>query len=195
MGKLDFVMEIEDINRNSKRGLVVSGIVNNGSVSLGDCLEIVGNNDILRTHVAAIAKFSANSKNVNLSSTAKCGDNIEVLLTNSRNDNINIGQVLSTPKAVRPYLKFEAQFTFLNLKKDIDHIHSSFLKCSVHFRESSISKAKLYLVATKECNEKYNLFDVLINLDHTIILNSGSRFDVFYGLEKIGTGTVTKVIE
>lgn len=195
MDKLDFIMEIEGINRNSKRGLVASGKVNNGVVCLGDCLEIVGKNNILKTYVAAIEKLSQNHKKASFSTSAVSGDNIQLLLTNSRNDDIDIGHVLSTPKTVRPYSNFEAQFSLLNPKRDVKLLHSSYLECSVHFRKNSSSKAKLYLLGGKSSTYLYNHFYILLKMDDTIIFDTGCKFDVFCGLDKIGTGTVNKIIE
>lgn len=195
MDKLDFLMEIEGINHNSKRGLVASGKVNNGVVCLGDCLEIVGENNILKTYVAAIEKLSKNNEETIFSTSATSGDNIQLLLTNSRNDNINIGHVLSTPKTVRPHLNFEAQFSLLNPKRDVDLLHSSCLECSVHFRKNSKSNAKLYLLGGKSSTYLYNHFYILLEMEHTIIFDTGCKFDVFCGLYKIGTGIVNKVIQ
>lgn len=195
MDKLDFVMEIEEINRNSKRGLVATGKVNNGIVCLGDCLEIVGKDNILKTHVAAIEKLSKNHTKPSFSTSAVSGDNIQLLLTNSRNDNISIGHVLSTPKTVRPHSKFEATFSLFNPKRDVDLLHSSDLDCSVCFRKFSKSNAKLFLLGGKSSTYLYNHFYILLEMEHTIIFDTGCKFDVFCGLDKIGTGIVSKIIE
>ena len=106
MDKLDFIMEIEGINRNSKRGLVASGKVNNGVVCLGDCLEIVGKNNILKTYVAAIEKLSQNHKKASFSTSAVSGDNIQVLLTNSRNDDID----MAFPRSLAATVKEPSSF-------------------------------------------------------------------------------------
>lgn len=105
MDTIGFKMKIEGVNPQIDRGIFAEGTILQGKVFLGDCLEIIGNS-ILKTHVAAIEKkISKNDDQkqpeYKIAFSAKSGENVRLLLTNSFTDNICIGHIISTPKSVK----------------------------------------------------------------------------------------------
>lgn len=195
MDNSNFFMEIKGINYNANRGLIVSGKISNGTVTLGDSLEIVSKSNILRTYVAAIQKVSNSKEHLDFSSTATSGDNILLLLTNSRNDNINIGYVLSTPQTVRPYLKCKAHLFLYNLRRDRKLLHSNYLECSINFGANSHTKCKLYLIAEDADDYVDNCFYILLYLDEPLIFTTGYKFDIYYNNSVLGKGIISEVFE
>lgn len=98
---VNFTMEIEEVGYIANRGIFAQGKILNGQVHLGDCLEIIENSIIAKTIIAAIEKIEKSSdKNIKmlLVATAKAGDTVRLLLTNSPSEDIHIGQIISTPR-------------------------------------------------------------------------------------------------
>lgn len=97
----DFIMEIEEVGYITNRGIFAQGKILNGIVRLGDCLEIIENSIIAKTFIASIERIEKNSNKgitMLLVSKAQAGDTVRLLLTNSRSDDIRVGQIISTPR-------------------------------------------------------------------------------------------------
>jgi len=98
--QISFLMEIEEVDYNKKKGIYVKGKILSGTVQLGDHLEIRDNdvNIIARSIIASIQRIENESGSKLLVSIAETGDTVKLWLTNSQKDNIRVGQTISTPK-------------------------------------------------------------------------------------------------
>ena len=96
-----FVMKIEEIEKDTNRGLNVKGTILSGTVELGDFLDITESESkqpITHTHIASIEK-KGNNGFYNISTIAKVGDFVKLLITNSYIDNVvKTGQYITTAK-------------------------------------------------------------------------------------------------
>lgn len=194
----DFIMEIEEIDSKNPRGIMAIGKIKNGKVFLGDFLEIVGNNNVLKTHIAFIEKKinknSDDKKSLLISNSAKMGEDVRLLLTNSRNDDISIGQIISTPKKIRPHKKFVAQISLIENETFCISKDES-LKAEIAFGKNSKSNGSLFLLDNEKDFISTNSFCVTIDMDVPLAIGVNLNFNIYKWNEKIGVGNVVKIVE
>src|SRR5699024_1070089 len=94
-----FLMPVEDVFSISGRGTVATGRVEQGKVSVGDEVEVVGIKDTAKTTVTGVEMFRK------MLDFAEAGDNIGALLRGLSRDDIERGQVLAQPGSINPHSK------------------------------------------------------------------------------------------
>jgi elongation factor Tu len=98
-----FLLPIENVLTITGRGTVVTGVVEQGSVRVGDRVEVVGFGETLSTVATGLETFGRTMDH------AEAGDNTAVLLRGVRRDQVRRGQVLGVPGAIRPHARFRAE--------------------------------------------------------------------------------------
>ncbi len=98
-----FLLPIENVLTITGRGTVVTGVVEQGTVRLGDRVEVVGLGETLSTVATGLETFGRTMDH------AEAGDNTAVLLRGVRRDQVRRGQVLGEPGAIRPHALFRAE--------------------------------------------------------------------------------------
>ena len=198
MGTSDFIMEIEEIDSKNPRGFMAIGKIKKGKVFIGDFLEIVGINNILKTHIAFIEKrnITNNESETSLliSDSAKSGESVRLLLTNSRNDDICIGHIISTPKKIRPHKKFIAEISLTNNETFCLSKDKSF-NADIVFGKNSKANASCYLLDNISDHISPNSFQVNINMDIPLAIGVNLSFNIYKGNKKIGVGNIVKIVE
>ena len=115
---LPFLMPVEDVFSIKGRGTVVTGRVEQGTVDVGDQIEIIGIKETSQTVVTGVEMF-----NKTLDS-AEPGDAVGVLLRGVERDDIERGQVLAAPGSITPHTEAHAQVYVLS--KDEGGRHTPF---------------------------------------------------------------------
>ena len=104
-----FMMPIEGVHSISGRGTVVTGRVDRGTLRVGDTVEIVGlaqsGDQVVVTGTQAF------HKNVD---EVRAGMNVGLLLRGVKREDIQRGQILSAPGAVKPFQSGKAQIFVLS---------------------------------------------------------------------------------
>src|SRR5574338_39526 len=95
-----FLMPIEDVFGIKGRGTVVTGRIERGLVKTGDEVEIVGLGERRKVVVTGVEMFQKTLD------SGEAGDNVGCLLRGVERTEIERGQVLSTPKSIKPHTKF-----------------------------------------------------------------------------------------
>ena len=99
-----FLMPVEDVFTITGRGTVATGRVEQGTVKVGEEVEIVGIRPrTQKTVVTGVEMFRK------LLDQGQAGDNIGVLLRGVKRDEIERGQVLARPGSITPHTEFTAQ--------------------------------------------------------------------------------------
>src|SRR5690625_6588037 len=98
-----FLMPVEDVFSPSGRGTVVTGRVERGIVKVGDELGIVGLKDTTKTVCTGVEMFRK------LLDEGRAGENVGILLRGTKRDEVERGQVLAEPGAVKPHVQFGAE--------------------------------------------------------------------------------------
>jgi elongation factor Tu len=105
--EMPLLMPIEDVFPITGRGAVATGRIEQGVVSTGDEVEVVGLRESIRAPVTGIEMFRQ------ILDKGGPGDNVGVLLRGIAGDSIERGQVLCTPGSHQPHSLFKAEVYWL----------------------------------------------------------------------------------
>ena len=111
-------MPIEGVQTISGRGTVVTGLIERGTVKLGDEVEIVGLGETRKSVVTGIESYRK------LLDQGMAGDNVGCLLRGIERSAVQRGQVLARPGAAKPHKSFRAEVYVLT--KDEGGRHTPF---------------------------------------------------------------------
>ena len=184
-----FLMPIEDVFSIQGRGTVVTGKVEQGIVTVGDDLEIVGIRDTTKTTCTGVEMFRK------LLDQGQAGDNIGALLRGIEKDGVERGQVLCKPGSITPHTSFEA--TVYVLTKDEGGRHKPFFsnyRPQFFFRTTDITGTVELPEGTEMCMPGDNT-DMTIELINPIAMDEGLRFAIREGGRTVGAGRVTKILK
>ena len=183
-----FLMPIEDVFSITGRGTVVTGRIEQGKVSVGDTVEIVGLTDTTSTTVTGVEMFRK------LLEDAQAGDNVGVLLRGTKKEEVERGQVLSQPGSITPHTKFEAQVYILS--KDEGGRHTPFFnnyRPQFYFRTTDVT-GSVELPSGVEMVMPGDNTEMTVELIQPIAMDEGLQFAIREGGRTVGAGRVTKIL-
>ncbi len=182
-----FLMPIEDVFSISGRGTVVTGRVESGIVKVGEEVEIVGIKDTVKTTVTGVEMFRK------LLDEGRAGENCGVLLRGTKREDVQRGQVLTKPGAIKPHTKFDAEVYVLS--KDEGGRHTPFLngyRPQFYFRTTDVTGA-IQLPEGVEMVMPGDNVQMSVELIHPIAMDQGLRFAIREGGRTVGAGVVASV--
>ena len=182
-----FLMPIEDVFSISGRGTVVTGRVETGIVKVGESVEIVGIRDTQVTTVTGVEMFRK------LLDEGRAGENCGVLLRGTKREDVQRGQVLAKPGAIKPHTKFDAEVYVLS--KEEGGRHTPFLngyRPQFYFRTTDVTGA-IKLQDGVEMVMTGDNVEMSVELIHPIAMDPGLRFAIREGGRTVGAGVVAKV--
>ena len=183
-----FLMPIEDVFSITGRGTVVTGRIEQGKVSVGDTVEIVGLTDTASTTVTGVEMFRK------LLEDAQAGDNVGVLLRGTKKEDVERGQVLSAPGSITPHTKFQAQVYVLS--KDEGGRHTPFFnnyRPQFYFRTTDVT-GSVTLPDGVEMVMPGDNTEMVVELIQPIAMDEGLQFAIREGGRTVGAGRVTKIL-
>ena len=186
---LPFLMPIEDVFSISGRGTVVTGRIERGIVNVGDEIEIVGIKETAKTTCTGVEMFRK------LLDEGRAGENVGVLLRGTKREEVERGQVLSAPGAIKPHTKFEAEVYVLS--KDEGGRHTPFFKGyrpQFYFRTTDTTGA-CELPEGVEMVMPGDNVQMKVEMIAPIAMDEGLRFAIREGGRTVGAGVVAKIIE
>jgi elongation factor Tu len=184
-----FLMPIEGVQSISGRGTVVTGLIERGTVKLGDEVEIVGYGETRKSVVTGLETYRK------LLEQGEAGDNVGCLLRGVDRDTVQRGQVLSKPGAARPHKAFRAEVYVLT--KDEGGRHTPFFgnyRPQFYFRTADVTGA-VQLGIGVEMVMPGDSAELTIELNKAIALEERSRFAIREGNRTVGAGIVTQIVE
>jgi elongation factor Tu len=184
-----FLMSIEGVQSISGRGTVVTGLIERGTVKLGDEVEIVGYSDTRKSVVTSIESYRK------ILEQGEAGDNVGCLLRGIDKDAVQRGQVLSRPGAVKPHKAFQAEVYVLT--KDEGGRHTPFFRNyrpQFYFRTADVT-GTVQLGDGIEMVMPGDNAELTIELNKAIALEERSRFAIREGNRTVGAGIVTQIVE
>ncbi|PXF33013.1 elongation factor Tu [Pokkaliibacter plantistimulans] len=184
-----FLMPIEDVFSISGRGTVVTGRVESGIVRVGEEVEIVGIHATTKTTVTGVEMFRK------LLDEGRAGENIGALLRGTKRDDVERGQVLAKPGAIKPHTKFESEVYVLS--KEEGGRHTPFFKGyrpQFYFRTTDVT-GSCELPEGVEMVMPGDNVALSVTLINPIAMDEGLRFAIREGGRTVGAGVVAKIIE
>ena len=184
-----FLMAIEGVHQIEGRGTVATGKIEQGSIRVGEKVEILGLGDILQSTVTSVEAFNKQLE------VGECGENVGVLLRGIKHDQIERGQVISAPKAIKPQQKFKAEVYVL--KKEEGGRHTPFVtgyKPQFYFRTTDVT-GEISLPEGIDMVMPGDNTAITVGLDKAIAMEIGHHFAVREGGKTVGSGVVTEIME
>ena len=182
-----FLTPIEDVFSISGRGTVVTGRIARGIVRVQDEVEIVGIKETVKTTCTGVEMFRK------LLDEGRAGENVGVLLRGTKREDVERGQVLTKPGAIKPHTKFEGEVYVLS--KDEGGRHTPFFKGykpQFFFETTDVTGSCELPEGTEMVMPGDNvLMDV--ELIAPIAMEEGQRFAIREGGRTVGAGVVTKI--
>jgi len=184
-----FLMFVEGVHQIVGRGTVATGKIDQGVITVGQKVEILGLGEIRETVVTSVEAFNEQL------SKGEAGQNVGLLLRGVKADEIQRGQVLAAPRSIKPQTHFKAEVYVLS--KDEGGRHNPifggykpqfFFKTTNVTGEIKLDDADIEMVMPGE-NARLE-----ITLEKPVALETGNRFAVREGGKTIGSGVVTEVL-
>jgi elongation factor Tu len=184
-----FLMPIEGVQSISGRGTVVTGLIERGTVKLGDEVEIIGCGETRKSVVTSIESYRK------ILDQGEAGDNVGCLLRGIDKDAVQRGQVLSRPGAAKPHTTFRAEVYVLT--KDEGGRHTPFFgnyRPQFYFRTADVT-GTVQLGNGAEMVMPGDSAELTIELNKAIALEERSRFAIREGNRTVGAGIVTEIVD
>jgi elongation factor Tu len=185
-----FLMPVEDVFTITGRGTVATGRVEQGTVKVGENVEIVGiRPKIATTVVTGVEMFRK------ILDTGQAGDNVGVLLRGTKREDIERGQVLAKPGSITPHTEFTAQVYVLS--KEEGGRHTPFFnnyRPQFYFRTTDVT-GEVTLPEGTEMAMPGDNTEMQVKLIQPIAMAEGLRFAIREGGRTVGAGRVIKILK
>ncbi len=185
----NFLMSVEDVFSIKGRGTVGTGRIEQGVVTVGDPVEIVGLGDTKSTTVTGVEMFNKTL------TTGQAGDNVGLLLRGVEKTELERGQVLAKPGSITPHTEFEGQVYVLT--KEEGGRHTPFFngyRPQFYFRTTDVTGSLQLGAGAEMCMPGDNV-PVHVNLGKPIAMQEGLRFAIREGGRTVGSGVVGKILK
>ena len=184
-----FLMPIEGVHTIEGRGTVATGKIEQGIVTVGQKVEILGLGDVLETVCTSVEAFNRPL------ARGETGQNVGLLLRGIKADQIERGQVIAAPRTIRPRIRFEGAVYVL--KKEEGGRHTPFFsgyKPQFFFRTTNVT-GEATLPEGIEMVMPGDNARLTVQLDKPVAVDVGSHFAIREGGKTVGSGVVTEVFE
>jgi elongation factor Tu len=185
-----FLMPVEDVFTITGRGTVATGRVEQGTIKVGEQVEIVGIRPKIQTTVVTGVEMFRK-----LLDQGQAGDNIGVLLRGTRRDEIERGQVLAKPGSITPHTEFTAQVYVLS--KEEGGRHTPFFnnyRPQFYFRTTDVT-GEVALPEGTEMAMPGDNTEMIVKLIAPIAMAEGLRFAIREGGRTVGAGRVINILK
>ncbi|MGB5867441.1 MAG: elongation factor Tu [Arcobacteraceae bacterium] len=184
-----FLMPVEDVFSIAGRGTVVTGAISQGTIKLGQEVEIVGLKDTVKTTVTGIEMFRKEME------FAEAGDNAGLLLRGIKKEDVERGQVLVVPGSITPHTKFRCEAYVLS--KEEGGRHTPFFsgyRPQFYVRTTDVT-GSCELAEGVEMVMPGDNVEMTITLVSPVALEKGTKFAIREGGRTVGAGVVAEIIE
>jgi elongation factor Tu len=179
-----FLMPIEDVFTIGGRGTVVTGRVARGVCAVGEAVEIVGRDGALV--VTGVQSFHRDRP------AARAGENVGLLIRGLRRDEVERGQVVTAPGAIRPHVAGEAELYVLTAREGGRHTpFRSGYTPQFFFGATDVTGT----IATTDDVQPGDRVRVTFRFIRPVGVEPGMRFALREGGRTIGAGLVTTITD
>ena len=184
-----FLMAIEDVLSINGRGTVVTGVIERGTVKVGEEIEIVG---LKNTQTATVEGLEAFRR---LLDEGRPGERVGVWLRGIERKDVERGQVLATPGSTTPSTKFYASIDMLSKNATGDQftlVNGYRPQFFIRTREVA---GVIELPKGVEAALPGDVIKIKVELETPIALENGLRILIRVGGWRIGEGVVIKILD
>jgi elongation factor Tu len=185
-----FLMPVEDVFTITGRGTVATGRIEQGTVKVGEPVEIVGIRPKTSTTVVTGVEMFRK-----ILDAGQAGDNVGVLLRGTKREEIERGQVLAKPGSITPHTEFTAQVYVLS--KEEGGRHTPFFnnyRPQFYFRTTDVT-GEVTLPEGTEMAMPGDNTEMTVKLIQPIAMAEGLRFAIREGGRTVGAGRVIKILK
>jgi elongation factor Tu len=183
-----FLMPIEGVHTIEGRGTVATGKIEQGIVTVGQKVEILGLGDILESVCTSVEAFNRPLDR------GEAGQNVGLLLRGIKADQVRRGQVIAAPRTIRPRASFKGEVYVLS--KDEGGRHTPFFsgyKPQFFFKTTNVT-GEIRLPDGMEMVMPGDNAAVAVCLDKPVALDVGSHFAIREGGKTVGSGVITEIV-
>lgn len=184
-----FLLSVEGVYSIEGRGTVVTGLVEQGRVKVGDKVQIVGLHETREDTVTGVEMFNKPLDE------GIAGHNIGVLLRKTKKDDVERGQVLAAPNSIQPKSKFRTAVYVLG--KGEGGRHTPFYdgyKPQFFFRTTDVTGSSRLVNGVDVAMPGDNV-EMEVELGKKVALEVGTRFAIREGGKTVGSGVVTSILD
>ncbi|MEU5263890.1 elongation factor Tu [Amycolatopsis sp. NPDC021455] len=186
---LPFLMPIENVLTITGRGTVVTGAVEQGTLAVGDAVEVIGLGPAVTSVATGLETFGKPMDR------AEAGDNAAVLLRGVKRGEVRRGQVVCLPGSVRPHTRFRADVHVLSAAEGGRRTpFAANYRPQFHFRTSDV----VGVVALAEGVTVVRPGDeaeLTVELGQPVAMSPGLGFAMREGRLTVAAGTVREVLD
>lgn len=184
-----FRMAIEDIFAIQGRGTIATGLIEQGTLRVGDEVAIVGIRETRSTTCVGIEIFRK------LIDEGQAGENIGALLRGIKKTEIERGQVLAAPGSITAHTHFEAEVYVLS--KEEGGRHTPFFngyRPQFYFRTTDVTGVAELPEGVEMVMPGDNV-TIKVQLIAPIAMEEGTRFAIREGGRTVGAGVVCTIYD
>jgi elongation factor Tu len=183
-----FLLPVEAVHVIEGRGTVATGRIEQGTVAVGQKVEILGLGEVVESVVTSVEAFNRPQE------VAYAGENVGVLLRGVKAEQLERGQVIAAPRSLHPRAKFRAEVYVLGKAEGGRHspVFSGY-RPQFFFRTADVT-GRVALRDEATMILPGDNARVEVDLDKPVALEAGSRFAIREGGKTVGSGVVTEVI-
>jgi len=185
---LPFLMPIENVLTITGRGTVVTGAVEQGTLSAGEPVEVVGLGPTVSSVCTHLETFGKELP------TAQAGDNAAMLLRGIKRHEVRRGQVLCVPGSVTPHRRFRADVYVLSAAEGgrstpfFDNYRPQF-----HFRTCDV--VGVVGVPNAPMVLPGDSAELVVELGKPVAMAGGLGFAIREGGRTVAAGTVSELLD
>lgn len=184
-----FMMPVEDVFTIEGRGTVVTGRVERGVIQPGTQIEVVGLGGDNR--VVVVTGIQAFHKDV---AEAGAGMNVGLLLRGVKRHEVNRGQVVTIPGAIRSYVRAKAHILVLSAEEGGRHKpFTSGYRPQFYFGTTDVT-GEIRIEDETGVVHPGGQADIQFDLAKPVGLEVGVRFAIREGGKTVGAGFITEVV-
>jgi elongation factor Tu len=183
-----FLLAVEGVHSIVGRGTVATGKIEQGTVRVGEPVEVVGLRETRETVVTGVEMFHKPLE------VGKAGHNVGLLLRGIKKEDIERGQVVVAPNSMQPHTTFKASVYVLD--KSEGGRHTPFFdgyKPQFFFRTTDVT-GESRMSGQAEMAMPGDNIELDVTLGKEVAIETGSRFAIREGGRTVGSGVVTEVV-
>ena len=183
-----FLMPIEGVFTISGRGTVVTGKIEQGQITPGEKVEVLGLGGMKESVVTSIEAFNR------VQSQAVAGENVGLLLRGVKQTDVERGQVVAAPRSLTAHTRFKSEVYVLGTDEGGRHRPFFSGYAPQFFFRTSDATGRVQLDGGTEMALPGDNVTLIVDLGKPIAVAKGSHFAIREGGKTVGSGVVTEIL-